>query len=317
MRLVATTSDGTRQTQVLLYRVREDILELCFEREQPDRIPDKFKTAEGSKSIIWRLHRVTRVSQDRDAITTTQKNHFVFAVRAELQRTLIGRANLQAFVLVNGTAIIKDNEFAATSLDLEAMRSDLKQTGLPGGGSAHFRVFFSRRSANKQGVALLVYALKGFAADMGYRLVSTDQTFRNDGRTWEHEITAVRKAAEHHQRTSDEKRLRDDLATVCPVQTALSRYLTDSADCVVDLAYGFSDRGVVGLNNKGIVDAKVRDAIRTLVGELKLETKDRILVRANHRDVGDSNTESFQSFLTQVQEIAKSMGFKDSAVTFR
>jgi serine/threonine-protein kinase len=63
VRLVTTASDGTRQTQLLLYRFQEGCLELCYVRGSSDRIPAEFKTSEGAKTIIWRLVRSTEAKK--------------------------------------------------------------------------------------------------------------------------------------------------------------------------------------------------------------------------------------------------------------
>lgn len=57
MYLKTTVNDKSKKRSVR-FRLRDDRLELCFDRRNPERLPVKHRTAEGSNAVIWHLRRL-------------------------------------------------------------------------------------------------------------------------------------------------------------------------------------------------------------------------------------------------------------------
>jgi hypothetical protein len=58
LRLQRDHADGFLESRCFLYRLNEDELLLCFNKDSPERYPVEFKPADGDSTITWRFERL-------------------------------------------------------------------------------------------------------------------------------------------------------------------------------------------------------------------------------------------------------------------
>lgn len=98
----------------------------------------------------------------------------------------------------------------------------------------------------------------------------------------------------------------DEIVRVYPVRTALSRFLTQNADCVVDILPPFG-------KETQLLDLKLRNSLQNYLPRVEVKEKGRIMFRVStDRDARNAldrfvNTGSHR-------ELAQSVGYKEATV---
>jgi hypothetical protein len=248
------------------------------------------------------------------------ENYLVFPITTPLQRHLLGAfagawatRHPHAYLVVDGgSAVGPDGSVNAKALDFNALGKALKRfENAPSQQGPDIIVNVTvPGNASEQGAQLLGWALKGFAAERSFPHVRLTFTWSNEKYSWKDRIERLNK------RSADSKEARETpsespLCSVYPVQTMLSRWLTEDADCVVDIANPLEP------DRNGALASDVEKAIRTQLGRLQLPRKDKLFFALPGGDQQGSQEAARKFVALSALSLAQSLGFKTSSVTIR
>ncbi|NOX55694.1 MAG: hypothetical protein GXP27_14890 [Planctomycetes bacterium] len=192
----------------------------------------------------------------------------------ELQKRLLPRTkhdldHARAFVLVNGSAIAKnDKTLDASALDLTRLRNDLKKLADHGPAIIFFDIYHRDLGASRE---VLYWFFVGFGPSIGFEETRVSSHYLDVNFDWQRMVADVRQWG-GQQSSERETGIGDRLAVAYPVTTVVSRILTGGADCFVDILPAF--RTVYD-------DGLARDLRKSITGHvrtLKLRNKKRLLV---------------------------------------
>ena len=248
-------------------------------------------------------------------------NFVVVPIRTELQRKLLGGDNsLKAYVELNGTAFLgKDDDELVQAIDPNALRRALVAVK---GADKEARVVFTTmiESANQPHSALepLGKALRRIATEAGFGVAGMN--FRYAGKyDWQAKVAAG-KAIGSVEDAADEGGVGDDLVKVYPVRTKVTRFLAD-VDCEVFFLKPLDS------NDRPLISAELRESVKKAVAELTLRSKKKVSfnVELSYKtpEARQRNYEADTELIVgdgsgngESHELADSLGFDDSSVTF-
>jgi hypothetical protein len=209
-------------------------------------------------------------------------NYVVFTARTDLHRLLIdgdraGTTPTRAFVAVDGMSIIRpDGALDPHAVDFAGLRTALKPYRASGAVLVNVCYF---PEASKPATNMLAWAMCGFVRNQGFQDVSSIFTCHNDRTTWKSRVNAKRATGADTEETA----VGNDLVRVYPVQSLLSGWLTNQADCVVEILRPYRD------DDEGI-RPDMRQAIGRYLDQLQLPGKDimfiRVTLEGKDRDTG-------------------------------
>jgi hypothetical protein len=235
-------------------------------------------------------------------------NHLVLSVTTDLQRTLLGRTgeplrDAKAYVLINGEAVLStDGMINTKALDLPALRQQLAPFADRGKGLVYFNVCY--RPVLDRGEEVLLWALYGFAVHAGFRDARVGNSYIPSF-VWDTHIAKVNEAVAGEP-DGDEQPIGNEIVSVYPVRTALSRYLTSNADCIVD---------VLKPLDKDVLTSDLHEAIQQFVSKTELKRKKLIQLRIWTK--GPESRQLANDFMSKrdPKAFAASLGFEDSTVS--
>jgi len=277
----------------------------------------------------WALSEPERSIQAHDE--SDESSFFVLPIRTELQRQLIaGGKPADVLVELNGfVAIGKRGIERMRALDILALRRSLAAI----------------KAANPKASVVFVIGFLGQMSPDTFRLLSNEQKLltqecdqmakdaklhvtRISGTTagtpglWPKTIAAA-KDIDLTKETATESAVGDSEVRAFPVRTRITRLLTGDvvgtphrSDCVV-----YIDKRLKAANNP-LISPELEAHIKQLVSKLELPSKDRIdfhlFPAGGSGKAYLKNREAIDKrFLgTESQRLAKSLGFKDSSVTY-
>jgi hypothetical protein len=231
----------------------------------------------------------------------------VLAVTTDLQRSVSGMdKNTTACVAIDASALRRDDGVIRwTTLDFDAMRKALLPLRKGREAALTFHLVY-RQSADPDKTEeefrkLLRWALVGFGQEQGFRnarwLASGPPKF-----TWE-EHWAMLKKRMAGKGDADEPRTGNELVTVHPVRTLLSRHLFDNADCVATIVPPFEE------DWDGTLTKEMSDAIDRYVSDLKLENRGHLYFRLRYKATAASRVAD-QFYQHAAKELAGRLGFE-------
>lgn len=234
------------------------------------------------------------------------RNVLVLPVKTDLQRTAMGiEKNAKACVLVNSDGLSReDNALHWASLDFETLRKALLPYKEGKEPAVVFQIYHQPRQDEEfeQFRKLLRWPLVGFGQEMGFRPA---RWIENGALPWSERVAAI-EGKTTGKADSDEPATGNELVTVYPVRTILSRHLFMNADCVVTIAPALTE------DSDGGLPPKVEDALRRYVPELKLEDKGMLLFRIRCKLAAREASEKF--YKSQAKALATSLGFESHNV---
>ena len=141
----------------------------------------------------------------------------------------------------------------------------------------------------------------GFGHDIGFSKVTAYEHYSDT--TWGEHVAAVK--GKPRQPVEDEQASGKDVVKVYPVRTELSKFLTSDADCAVVIVPSLE-------KEQGAIPKMIRADATEHVGKLLLRNKNRIAFYLEYVPADQQ-----QKLVPEFRDLAESLGFKTSSVTFR
>lgn len=227
----------------------------------------------------------------------TSKNHEVFPVTTKLQQALLG-PGVNIFLVLNAQAIFDAGAPDKDNAELKRIGDILSQHKMAR-LIAHFRMFFGGGARDTEQYRKLASALTQVATKAGFKQAKTSGTWRNDDKTWNDVRPQI------HRKGGEETPIGNKLVQAYPVQTSLSSYLTEDADCVVDILTTLKG------DTPDALDDPTRKAIAEYVAKLELKSKRKVLFRVR---TGKGGGAAFERFLSHSRSISDMLGFGSSSI---
>jgi hypothetical protein len=231
-------------------------------------------------------------------------NYIILPLTTELQRQVLTGEHTCYYVLVNGDGVVKkDGDLRAEAIDLRQLDHELTEDPLLSKDTGILIVVAYTREAPFRGMQLLRYALIGVGHSRfkEVRVVSA----RDSRDSWKNALTIIGASGKAKESDVPEACVKKGLVKVYPVRTAISRYLTDKADCVVVIG---DQRGP---SPKVEVIPAQAGPIAEALRELKVKNRERIRFEYGRLPRGK---EALMQFEKANQELAKKLGFKHDSV---
>jgi hypothetical protein len=224
-------------------------------------------------------------------------DYLVFPVKTELQRLLVHRQDAKVFVALNGTGLRSEDDVDETVL--KAIRADLGRIASKG-DAVQFSIFFGKSSGGFNPRAMRE-ALRNLALDLGLEALAREVEWRNDVVTWKDRLATIEEGLPDMP-GAEEAGIGDSAAKTYPVRTRLSRYLTQGADCVVDILKPLAGDG----------DEETCEVIRSSVSKLAILRKMHISFRVHSPPDGNGARDQIMG---ELKRLAESLGFNVDSVT--
>jgi hypothetical protein len=238
-------------------------------------------------------------------------NHLVLPVTTDLQRTLLGKhgeplRDARAYVLVNGEAVMStDGMINSKALDLPALRQQLAPFADANKGIVYFKVYYSPEPPpSGRNEEFLLWALYGFAVHSGFRDARVGNSYLPRF-NWETLIARVNEAVAGES-DGDESPIGNELVKVYPVRTILGRYLTSSADCVVDVLKPYTKDGLA---------PETLESIKQFVAKMQVKKRRVIEVRIWSKDADGQHAAEDFMINRDAKAFAELFGFEESSVS--
>lgn len=223
--------------------------------------------------------------------------YFVCPVKTDLQERLVP-PKTDVCVVVDASAALRDKELTPAGLSLDWLRTDLRKLKTDR-TTLHFHLFCGAVPADRDAASRMAhYAVIGFAHELGFPKVTASGIRMANGndRTWEAQAEPLLKK----DRPADgpEPASGDADVRVYPVRTALSRYLTSGADCLVVFEQPLD-------SEHGRLPNKYRAVAAQAVAELKLPERKQI---AFHIQRGKLTDAEAAQLLNAVDHFGQELG---------
>lgn len=244
---------------------------------------------------------MTAVALIGSAITTAQEplNYRHFPVTTELQKILVGNEAITDVVFVNGGALrIKDGRIDETSFDFELLRKELKDENRKGGTLGVYPVidavsdteYLLNRGKNER------KQWSDFAKSLGFeRSLSSD----HGSIAWKKLVSDVEAFPVGDAQTKEDV-VQCKGASLYPVRTSLSRFLTMNADCVVDITTPIDAQW------DGVLDPDTLDELRKAADKIKFDHYGTVHFRMHYH--GDLPKKAYREFSNNLAT-ARELGF--------
>jgi hypothetical protein len=226
----------------------------------------------------------------------------VFPVTTDLQRRYLPPVRgipAGVYVRMNGNVLPKVS-------DVEAMREELAPFAKKANSCVYFGVFYVGPLPDHDRQREFDKKLMDWSKEIGFRAYTVSSTYKGSSGVpddWKATFLAIRKS-QSDEPDGPETGIGNELVTVYPIRTRLSRVLTDNSDCRVELLQ------VVDGSSEPLTPA-VRKAISQFVSQLALKQKRKILfaVKFVYGKEGSAAVETLHKDLSKF--VHESLGFED------
>lgn len=231
----------------------------------------------------------------------------LFDVNTPLQKALLGEVTT-VYAVINGDDLIKDGSIQPSNLDVTALSDQFRnrQIRLEGGVVLLNVRVTSTNLRHKSAQEFIGLAAKGIAVEAGIAAKKVQLGSSFEIQAWEEKINA----ANQHLTgipPGQEAAVIDDSSLIFSIQTILSSWLTDNADCIVFI------KGRAKHADSEVIPFTVRQAVERSLDNLKLPQRKRIIFSVESEGDGRSAVDRFVEN-EQHQEVAKSLGFESGAI---
>ncbi len=250
-----------------------------------------------------------------------KRKHYVIlaAENTALQKYLAGRENGKpdyvAHLLVDGQALLSDQEPNLNAIDWGQLKEDLqavlrsriiRNIRNPPQPTLMIHTYFT--SDPEQNSDLINWTLDGFARQSAkFEVVSLVSSFSSGGDGLWERFDAIRGESEVLvDFTADESPRENEYVQVYPVRTLLSRLKTDNADCVVVIKPRFSE------GFEGDLPRSVRTSMSVFSRQMEFDQKRRVLFSINFTQDGEKAKEWFLN--EGAKEMQHLLGFRSWVV---
>lgn len=242
------------------------------------------------------------VADGPDADQSGAGNYLAFFVNTELEREFLFDRHTRNFVLVNGDSLGEDGNVPARAVDLDGLSRDLSRGPFTPLETTVRIVVAYRRWPPEASIRLLRYALIR-VGHSSFKEVSVTSVKENPDR-WKAALALVKEYGGTSAEAKAESGVGGGRCKVYPVRTALSRFSTHDADCVVVL--GEQDGKAPGVKWIGDQEKTIAEA----VGKLHLAKTEHILFWYGERPRGEEEGR----FMDANRQLAKRLGFPRHSV---
>ncbi|HBE68374.1 MAG TPA: hypothetical protein DDW52_09525 [Planctomycetaceae bacterium] len=251
-------------------------------------------------------------------------DYFVAPVTTDLQKRLLGTLSFEkglvpaddvhTYVRVNAYALFEHPSFRLSDPTGQAfvpIRRHLKQFGSSSNhGQIRMMIDYGHLNVTKETRALAMDVFRGMAIGAGFSAVKIHGSFRNPIDN-ERDFEWTNLQADLNDRPEDEKAVKIANVTIYPVATKLGRYLTNDADCVVDV------HGPVSLSATHIFGDAEASEIKQSLEKLPLKTKDVVRLQVFLEELDDdvqayelAQAKKDSPFHAAAVKLFKNAGFK-------
>jgi RNA polymerase sigma factor (sigma-70 family) len=241
----------------------------------------------------------------RDEKPEKPAKYYIRHVKTDLQRAM-APPNTDVYVLLDATPALADGKISRKKLNLVELAKALEKHK-KADTKLHFTLFchhLAGDSEKNEASDVLRLAMIGFGHWRGFSKVTAGVTTGPVTVDWKET------AAPFHNKVAEpdgeEPATSNKLAQAYPVRSELSRHFTSGADCAVLILPSLDNEG-------GTIPQKVRDAVKEVVGKLKLARKKRVTFVMRHV----MKEEERQPLINAFHRFAKEIGFEDGVVAFR
>jgi hypothetical protein len=260
--------------------------------------------------MTWRLGLVLLLVGTLRADETVQKEdkkqYLIFPVTTQLQKAVLFSTQLRYFVVINGSAVVsKDGKILSEHLDVDAMRKDFRGgLSLSRGDTIEFAALH-KLDPPEHATRLLGVAMRGWAQESGFEKPSYTTYIEREDK-WPSLLKWTKGKVGYFEDDAKEDGVGNGLVNVYPIQTVLSRYYTDDANCLVEFARAFDK------DFDGTLDVKMKKNIVEYVKSLELTKKDRLVFSIRCEPGAGKAADKFSESVGK--ELAKELGFTTHSV---
>ncbi len=237
---------------------------------------------------------------------STSANHVAFPVSTSLHRSFL-QAGVTAYAMVFANGVIENGKLNLDLLNEDALRRDLKNLAKTSNERIVVYVRYENWERLPEAEKQLEATVKKLCGEAGFANVTWGQQYAGEG--WREKRNLAYKLGESGV-SDDEPTMVDGYVRAYPVRTTFSRFLTDNADCVVDIRRPFDGR------RDGLAASTVQSIIR-VVDRLQPEAKESILFRISSTAAGTESADAFANPSSQSggMVLARRLGFGGARVS--
>lgn len=255
------------------------------------------------------LSSAKEVASMTERVVARGKNFIVYAyVQTELQDYLVGsskrnnREDYKAYVLVDGQSMVNEEGLIdPSSLDWEKIATEMRKLRVDERSVATFHLIPGRGPSDFKAVQWL---LEGFGRDR-CRFDHVYWRFSTHNTDFWQRVEASQELASDSS-SEPENGIGNELVRVFPVQTFLSRYNSDDADCVVRVIPQLIHQPQPEM--RGAIQA----SMLKYVPMLELARKQKLLILVNYHEDAQDSIDWLRN--TGASMLAEKLGFEE--VTF-
>jgi len=235
-------------------------------------------------------------------VLSADDGFLLFPVTTDLQRALLSpHEDASAYLAIYGNGVIANGRADLASLNIDELRTGLKPLAVPGEGAIYVSIRYENWTPQPKAEKELQQAIERVCQEAGFERKWIGQTYAHGG--W-HEVN---RAVERNSDApgAEEGHLGDWHVRVYPVSTGLSRYLTNDADCCVEIRQPLDGR-------QADLSPFVRQTISQFVDKLALDKRERIQFHVSSTEAGQPDVVRFSAIIAA--QFARQIGFESATV---
>lgn len=245
---------------------------------------------------------VSAAAQAEDA---PPKNWLIAPITTEFQKSELSQ-DANVYCILNSGRILQNEQTNPAAFDAQAFLSELRPLGR--GGGTIFVVFHAQLSDRIEvGKEALKEKVKQLCRDAGFEQVQTREI--QTSADWKERMDQFNSSVADED--ADEPIVMNDSVRAVAIRTPLSRYLTEGADCIVELRKPLDGRS---LATAAAIHAQIAEPIERLKPSKKGYLQLRVSSTEAGRPLVDAFVESGPNGVSEATLLARSFGFESCRI---